>query len=451
MEKNIFIFRRDLRIFDNSGLIEAAREGEILPIFIFDSKQIEKNEYFSSNAFEFMINSLVELKEEIGELSGKMNFFYGDPNEIVSKIIENEKIRSVYVNKDCTPFSQKRDEETGRICNEKEVEFRKVNDLFLTDIEKVRKDDDTPYTTYTHFLNKASKIPVRKAAKFVGTFSKETLDGSIELSTIRYAKNPKLKVRGGRREGLSLLKKAAEIKNYNESRNIPELDLTSHLSAHNKFGTISIREAYNTLVVSNQEQMIKELYWRDFFSSIAFNFPRVFRGAFREKYNKVKWNQNKERLNAWKEGKTGYPIVDSGMRELNETGFMHNRIRMICASFLVKDLHINWREGEKYFAQKLVDYDPSVNNGNWQWCASTGCDAQPYFRIFNPKLQQEKFDPECKYVKKWVLELQEFSKEKIMSIYEEGEVPKYPKKIINHKIQAEIAKEMYKEAENSPL
>lgn len=451
MKKTIFIFRRDLRVFDNSGLIKAAERGEVLPIFIFDPRQMKNNEYFSQNAFEFLMNSLIELEEEIGKRNGKLNFFYGEAEKVISKIIDQNKIDSIVVNKDVTPFSIERDKKIKEICSKKGVEFLEIDDLFLVEIEKIKKDDGKPYTVYTHFLKKASKIAVGKPREFSGKISNEKISGAIEISSIEYSKNPKIKVRGGRNEGLKLLKKASKIENYEENRNNPSLDLTSHLSAHTKFGVISIREIYQSYALANQDQLIRELYWRDFFSSIAYNFPQVFRGAFREKYNKIEWEKNKEKLNAWKEGKTGYPIVDAGMRELNETGYMHNRVRMICASFLVKDLHINWKEGEKYFAQKLVDYDPSVNNGNWQWSASTGCDAQPYFRIFNPKLQQERFDPHCKYVKTWVLELRDCTIQKIMEIYEGKEVENYPKKIVDHKKEVEITKEMYKRAENSHL
>lgn len=449
MEKTLFIFRRDLRIFDNTGLINASSKGQIIPIFIFDPRQIEKNEYFSSNAFEFLINSLKELEREIEEEEGKISFFYGQMDSIILKILQKEKIKAVYTNRDCTPFSKERDIKIREICNEAGVEFNQADDLFLTNISQIKKEDGKPYTVYTHFLKRAFQIPVKKPQYFRGQFSKQKMNGSIEIGQIKYTKNEKLKLKGGRTEALELLQKAVKIENYTEKRNIPELDITTHLSAHNKFGTISIRESYYAL--ANQEQMVKELYWRDFFSSIAENFPKVFKGSFREKYDKVIWNKSPQKLNAWKEGKTGYPIVDAGMRELNETGFMHNRVRMICASFLVKDLHINWRDGERYFAQKLIDYDPSVNNGNWQWCASTGCDAQPYFRIFNPKLQQEKFDPQCRYVKKWISELRNSTVDEIMKLYEDGKAENYPKRIVNHKEEAQISKEMYKRAENSHL
>ncbi|MBW3021154.1 FAD-binding domain-containing protein, partial [Candidatus Woesearchaeota archaeon] len=211
-------------------------------------------------------------------------------------------------------------------------------------------------------------------------------------------------------------------------------------------GTISIREIYSSFKENFQEVLINEVYWRDFFTHIIYHFPNVLDGAFKNKYDKIKWDNDKKLFQKWCEGKTGFPIVDAGMRELNTTGYMHNRVRMIVASFLVKDLHINWQWGEKYFAQNLIDYDPAVNNGNWQWAASTGCDAQPYFRIFNPWSQQEKFDRDCEYIKKWVPELKDLTSYEIHNLYKNHNLKNYPKPIVEHKEESQKAKEMFKRA-----
>jgi deoxyribodipyrimidine photo-lyase len=246
---------------------------------------------------------------------------------------------------------------------------------------------------------------------------------------------------------MTILKGIAVLKDYQVKRDIPSLDATSHLSSHHKFGTVSIREVYHAAVkhLGRDHTLVQELHWRDFFTHIAHHFPYVFGQSFDDRYEQLPWSQDQKRFKAWCDGLTGFPIVDAGMRQLNTTGFMHNRVRMITASFLVKDLHIDWKWGERYFASKLVDYDPAVNNGNWQWAASTGCDHQPYFRIFNPWLQQKRFDPECLYIKKWVEELKDVPVPVIHSWHEEH-VWKgaYLKPMVDHSKQAEAAKQMFK-------
>ena len=251
-------------------------------------------------------------------------------------------------------------------------------------------------------------------------------------------------LQGGRKEALHLLKNIAHLKNYKEIRNFPALAGTTHLSAHNKFGTVSIREVYQTIVkcFGKTHTLINELYWRDFFTHILYHFPHVLGEAFHKKYNDIRWENNKNFFKKWCLGMTGFPIVDAGMRELNQTGYMHNRVRMIVASFLVKDLHIDWRWGEKYFAQQLIDYDPAVNNGNWQWAASTGCDAQPYFRIFNPWRQQVQYDPDCVYIKKWLPELINISPKIIHELYK-NKMNGYPQPLVDHAIASQFSKKMY--------
>lgn len=255
---------------------------------------------------------------------------------------------------------------------------------------------------------------------------------------------------GGRAQSLKILANLKKHKNYAQERNIPAQDATTHLSASHKFGTISIRESYHTIKkdLGARTQLVKELYWRDFFTYVAFHNPRVFGNPYREKYDDLSWSTSKKNFQAWCEGKTGFPLVDAGMRELNTTGWMHNRVRMVVASFLVKDLHINWLWGERYFAQQLVDYDPSVNNGNWQWSASTGCDAQPYFRIFNPWTQQKRFDPNSEYIKKWIPELKKIDSKIINTWFKDThpEIAGYPKPMLDHDTERKITLAHYRRA-----
>ena len=251
---------------------------------------------------------------------------------------------------------------------------------------------------------------------------------------------PSLTVPPGRSGAMSILKRLGEYKNYGEERDLPELDATTHLSAHLKFGTCSVREAYYAI----RKNLIRQLYWRDFYTHIAWHFPHVFGHAFKRQYDELPWRNDRKAFNAWCRGRTGFPIVDAGMRQLNNSGFMHNRVRMITASFLIKDLHIDWRWGERYFATRLIDYDPCVNNGNWQWAASTGCDPQPWFRIFNPWRQQKKFDGNCAYIHRWVPELDNVPASRIHKVNEGGKIPGYPAPIVDHAARVKITKKLYK-------
>jgi len=255
-------------------------------------------------------------------------------------------------------------------------------------------------------------------------------------------------VRGGTAQAKKIVRSIAHFKNYTTTRDIPALS-TTNLSAYLKFGCISIRQIYHAIeqTLGKHHPLIRQLYWRDFFTYLAYHSPFVFGHPYHKKYEKLPWSKNMSFFKAWCQGKTGFPIVDAGMRQLNTTGFMHNRVRMIVASFLVKDLHINWLWGEKYFAQQLIDYDPMINNGNWQWCASTGSDAQPYFRIFNPWIQQKKFDPQCIYIKRWIPELKDIEPKIIHNWFgsHNVEIKQYPRPLIDHKIESALAKKMYKD------
>ncbi|MEM5878630.1 MAG: deoxyribodipyrimidine photo-lyase, partial [Candidatus Aenigmatarchaeota archaeon] len=267
--------------------------------------------------------------------------------------------------------------------------------------------------------------------------------GQLEIGYLKKLKKDYF-IKGGRSQALKLIQKISKI-NYSENRNYPFLNSTTNLSPHNKFGTLSIREIYHEFKKTGDIQLVNELYWRDFFIHIGYHFPHVFKQSFKEKYRKIIWFWDQKKFKLWCDGKTGFPIVDAGMRELNETGFMHNRVRMITASFLVKILGMDWKKGERYFASKLVDYDPSVNNGNWQWIASTGCDSQPFFRIFNPWIQQKKYDPDCIYIKKWVPELGKYAPKEIHNIEKINLNDKiYPNPIVDYKQSVKNVLQNYK-------
>ncbi len=429
----LFIFRRDLRLEDNTALLKALEESEnVIPAFFLDPRQLKNNDYFSENAYEFMIDSLKELDVELKRKGSKLYLFEAKPEEVIKDL----GVGSVYLNKDYTPFSKERDEKIKKVCEEENIGFKSYHDLLLNEPGKVLKDDGKPYTVFTHYFNKAVRNKVKKPVKNnYSNYYKGEIKNTVSLPSVE--SNPDLFVKGGRKEALDILKK--NLLRYDEERDYPSVKGTTGLSAHHKFGTISIRESYEAF--KDVHALKRELYFRDFFTYIAHHHPWVFGKPFHKKYEKIKWE--KEHFDKWKKGMTGYPIVDAGMRELNKTGYMHNRVRMITASFLTKHLLIDWREGEKYFASKLVDYDPCVNNGNWQWASSTGCDAQPYFRIFNPWRQQERFDKDCRYIKKWVPELKRLTAKEIHNLKDQP-IKEYPEPVVEHETARKRALERYK-------
>lgn len=448
----LHIFRRDLRLHDNTALINALKSAEqVIPCFIFDPRQIQKNEYKSDNAIQFMVTSLKELDTALTEKGGRLHYFFGIAEEVIQQLLETTKADAVFVNRDYTPFSIQRDRKIAQTCNTLKRDFHSFADALLHEPEESLKSNNEPYTIFTPFFRKNSQQLVREPASnrlnnyYTGKVANTDQATLTKLSALH---QPNILVKGGRTEALSLLKNLVKLKEYKEIRNYPALQATTKLSAHIKFGTLSIREVYAAVIntFGIHHTLISELYWRDFFTQIGMHFPRVYQGAFHEAYNRIDWSHNENHFRAWCNGLTGFPIVDAGMRELQSTGYMHNRVRMITASFLTKDLHINWQLGEKYFANKLTDYDPALNNGNWQWAASTGCDAQPYFRIFNPWLQQKKYDPDCLYIKKWIPELSAVKPAILHNWWKAHDmvVTNYPAPIIDHTIASTAAKAMYK-------
>ena len=432
----IFLFTRDLRLTDNVAFIDTLKNYEtVIPIFIYDNHQIGKgNSYRSRRSIKFMQESVSELRQE---MNNKLNIFYGKTKVILNRLRKKYKIDDVVVSKDYTPFAKERRDE----CNLHEIE----NVLLCPD--DVTTSGGKPYVMFTPFYRKSVQIKVRSIIKF----DKKLLQKCKAIPCDKIKTHEKIccAISGGRSNGLKLLKAIkTKQKNYAKDRDFPSSE-TSHLSAHHKFGTISIRETYweakEQLSGIHRKTFISQLYWRDFYYRIIDNHPHVLGSAFKSDYDNIKWSKNKTHFEAWCQGKTGFPIVDAGMRQLNETGWMHNRLRMIVASFLTKDLLLDWRWGEKYFAQQLVDYDPAQNNGGWQWAASTGTDSQPYFRIFNPWSQSKKFDANGIYIKKFVPEVKDLNNKFLhKDCLELTEM--YMEPIVVHKEQREKALVMYKNA-----
>lgn len=439
---SIFIFRRDLRIEDNLGLFKALSYSEkVIPIFILNPIQIKKNPLLNKFAINFMIESLFDLNKELESKGGKLFLFEGKEIVVLKNIFSQIKVDKVFLNRDYTPFSIKRDEDIKKFCKKENVFFESCNDVLLNEPEKIFELSKKQYKKFSAFFNFSKRIKIGNPIKnnLFNYYSKKIRDEKkVSYLDSFYSNNLNSAVRGGREEGLKILNNISSFYDYSDSRNILKNN-TTFLSSHNKFGTVSIREVYWKIVsiFGEDHKLIKQLYWRDFFYHIGFFYPNVFGNAFIEKYNNVAWEDNENLFSSWKSGKTGFPIVDAGIKELITTGFMHNRVRMIVASFLVKDLLVDWRLGEKFFAKYLIDYDPCVNNGNWQWCASTGTDAQPYFRIFNPWLQSKKFDGDVSYIKKWVPELRNLSAQEIHSLWKKKiKIASYPFPVVDHSIQS---------------
>lgn len=385
----IFIFRRDLRLHDNIALNYAIDNYKnIIPIFIFTPEQVINNEYFSQNGFQFMVNSLYQLNIE---LDSCLHFYYGTNISILTKLIKKMKIGTIIFNMDYTPYAIERDKSIEQLCIKNGIECIKLEDYLLHPINTIKKDDGTPYRVFTPYKNKFVQ-PKKPMKSKIGT---------------RFIKVEKTKLKYKQSNNVQCGMKAP--KNYDNERNLLSKE-TSRLSACIKFGRVSIREVYWN---NKSNEFRTQLIWHDFYYNIVYNFPKVLKGE-NFKYKELKWTNNNNHFDKWKNGETGFPIVDAGMRQLNATGYMHNRARLITANFLTRHLMIDWRKGEKYYASKLTDYDPSINNGNWQWVAGTGVDTKPYEqRIFNPWSQSKKYDKDAKYIKKWIPSLDDIEANKL--------------------------------------
>ena len=452
---NLFIFRRDFRIIDNNGLNYAMDNySNILPIFIFTPEQVtSKNKYKSNNAIQFMCECLDELDNDLKKHKSKLHFFNGDNIDILSKIIKKIDVESITFNKYYTPYAIQRDCDITNYCNKNDIHCNIIEDYLLAPMSTFNKKDGEPYTIFTPFKNNVFKFDIVKPKYNKITNLTKIKSKFKQDSLIEHPINENILVKGGRDNGLSKLNKIKHQKSYNNSRNILS-ESTTHLSAYIKFGCISIREVYHKILdeLGKKNDLLGQIVWREFYFYIAYYFPDVLNGKnYNKKYDKIKWKWYKKNYDAWCNGETGYPIVDAGMRELNKTGYMHNRSRLITCNFLNRLLGIDWIWSEIYFANKLTDYDPSVNNGNHQWVASVGVDPKPYFqRLFNPWLQSKKFDDESEYIKKWIPELKKIPAKELHEwekYYTKYDLKKinYFKPIVNYKEARADSIKMYRD------
>ena len=472
---NLFIFHRDLRCDDNIGLLETCKKYKknVVPVFIFTNEQIDKskNKFFSNNAVQFMCDSLSDLSLQLKNKSSNKNVnlvcFEGEYHSVLKKIMSETKVNSISFNIDYTPYAKKRTKKTIALCKKNKIHCDTYEDYLLAPIGTFNKEENSPYKVYSPFKNNVYKlhsnhIPKpemfsKSLGKSLSLFSnneRQMLKSILSLDHSKYfVENKNIIYQGGRTIGLKSLSKFKKsgLSKYDSTRNTLSKS-TSELSAYIKFGCLSPREIF--YIQSGHSSFKDQLIWREFYFYIAHYFPKVLskrRNALRDKMDKIKWKHNKKYLELWKQGKTGFPIVDAAMRQMNETGYMHNRGRLITSNFLNRILGLDWRHGEKYFAQTLVDYDPCVNNGNWQWIASVGVDTKPSKqRIFNPALQSMKYDREAEYIKRWIPELKFVSSKDIHNWTETFSKHKdieYEHPIVDYKTQRDKSIELYKKYE----
>lgn len=423
-------FRRDLRLEDNHALFAALNSGyPVLGIFIFDYN-ILKHLKPNDARVHFIHNTLLDLNKKLSEVGSSLHITFGTPEEVFTSLCSKYDINSVYVNRDYEPYAQERDKTMQLWFQSKNISFIGKKDHVIFEKHEVLKDNGAPYTVYTPYskkwksILKPSDIEPFPSEKHLSKFYK-TNNNNSEIPTLK-----SMGFDGSHQTIPVRILEHNIIEKYHLQRDIPSIPGTTRLSIHLRFGTISIRKC-TAVGLEKNEKWLNELIWRDFYQMIIFHFPHTVHGSFKPIYDRIQWRNNEIDFERWCQGKTGYPIVDAGMRELNETGFMHNRVRMIVASFLTKHLLIDWRWGERYFAEKLLDFELASNIGGWQWAAGSGCDAAPYFRVFNPKLQTDKFDPTFKYIKQWVPEFG---------------TTEYPAPIVEHTFARNRCLDVYKSA-----
>ena len=426
---SIFWFRRDLRLHDNKALFHALQsEEKILPIFIFDIdilKKIPKDDARIS----FIYSELKAMNTHLESFGTEIKMFHGNPKEVFRSLMKNYTIVKVFTNHDYEPYAIKRDLDIKKLVSSNKIDFQTYKDQVIFERNEITKKDGKPYVVYTPYSRKwLEKYETDKPENYpsedlLDRLYKKTKSETLTLSDIGFIEtNIPIK---------NYIFNSRIINEYEETRNFPALDNTSKLGPHLRFGTVSVRQMVSRADAHENKIFLKELIWREFFMQILWHFPETHKNSFKSKYDRIIWRNNEKEFKKWCEGNTGYPMVDAGMRQLNKTGFMHNRVRMLVGSFLCKHLLIDWRWGEAYFAEKLHDYEMSSNVGNWQWVAGTGVDASPYFRIFNPTSQIQKFDKELKYIQKWVPDFQEIT---------------YPSPMVDHKFARERCLKTYKDA-----
>ncbi len=427
---NVLWFRRDLRLEDNTALYHSLKAGlPVLAVFIFDKAILDKLKNIRDPRLLFIHQELSKLNAKLKEFDSGLSTYYGKPTNIWEAITSTYNVQNVFANSDYEPYSRTRDNQVKEILKKKNITFHTFKDHVIFEPAEVMKDDGKPYTVFTPFS--------RKWKTYAQTLSLESLPSEQHLSSMMHLDGGDIhslqQIGFEQSDELQFPERkipTTVIKNYHNTRDYPFIPGTSRLSLHLRFGTISIRKTYQA-AIQLSEKWLDELIWREFYQMIIYHFPESATNSFKTAYDRIAWQNNEEHFIKWCEGKTGYPMVDAGMRELNATGFMHNRVRMVAASFLTKHLLIDWRWGEAYFAEKLLDYELASNVGGWQWAAGSGCDAAPYFRIFNPESQMNKFDPEKKYIRKWIREF---------------DTDAYPPPIVDHKMARERCLKVYKEA-----
>ena len=438
MKVSIFWHRRDLRLSDNAGLFHALKgENPLQSIFIFDTEILDKLEDKKDARVSFIHQELARVEEELNALGSSMKVYYGNPIEIWKEVLTDFDVAEVYTNRDFEIYAKERDEKVKNLLAQASIPFHTFKDHVLFEGGEVMKADGKPYTVFTPYKRKwlerldSRFWESRGVSYYLASYPNEKYQANYHQTSA--FQHPSLEEMGFEESDITIPSREVAqgiIRQYHEKRNFLAINGTSKLGIHFRFGTISIREKARKAIKLN-DTYLSELIWRDFYAQILDQFPHVEEQAFRPQYDEIEWSNNEEHFEAWCEGRTGYPMVDAGMRELNATGYMHNRVRMVVASFLTKHLLINWRWGEAYFAKKLLDFDLASNNGGWQWASGSGTDAAPYFRIFNPTSQLDKFDKQLVYVKKWVPEYG---------------TSQYPKPIVDHKWARERCLETYKRA-----
>jgi len=427
---NIFWFRRDLRLDDNTGLFHALQDGKpVLLIFIFDEEILDKLPEKDARV-TFIHKTLQSIKINLqADFNSDIAIYHGQPLEVYKGLTENYNIDTVFTNSDYEPYAKKRDTEIAAFLETKGIKLKAFKDHVIFEKDDVVKSDGKPYLVYTPFMKLWKTLFKEITLEFYDCY--KLLDNALKNVPLQNLSLEDIGFKVSNQEIEAFEVTSSLIQNYEATRNFPAKESTSRLGPHLRFGTVSIRKMVQKAVNEVNEVFWQELIWREFFIQILWHFPETITTSFKPKYDRIQWRNNEAEFKLWCQGKTGYPLVDAGMHELNQTGFMHNRVRMVVGSFLCKHLLIDWRWGEAYFAEKLHDYEMASNVGNWQWVAGCGADAAPYFRIFNPTTQIEKFDKNLDYIKKWVTDFQEIT---------------YPKPIVDHKEARERCLKIYKEA-----
>lgn len=458
-EKSIFIFHRSLRLEDNRGLVEALKNSEkVIPIFIFTPEQItDKNKFRSINSIIFMVEALEDLNKQLHNFGSKLFIFYGEQDNILQNILEqDDDIGAIYINEDYTDYAIQREKKLKLVATKFQKKIFSINDYLLHNINAIVTQSNTNYSKFTPYYHKIIDVNVDKPIyikkhNYVNNRYKLANETTFEKIRKIFGYNGQKSLQdfeATKKEGLARISNIKNYKKYDEIRN-NLFEETTRLSPYIKFGIVSIRNVYHRIknLFGLKHDLIKQLYWREFYYNLAYNHLQLFEGvSYKPLYDNIKWIYNNNHFDKWKNGETGFPIVDAGMIELNETGFMHNRTRLITSNFLIKILGIDWRKGEKYYASKLVDYDPCVNNGNWQWSSGSGADSQPYFRIMNPWIQGKTHDPDCEYIKKWIPELNDVSNDDIheWDIYYKKYDVDYPNPCVDYKKAKIKILKMYK-------